>query len=247
MKQEMYAHLQEIEQTHWWYVARRKIVFDWLSDALVKYSSPNILDVGCGTGFNMEQLRKEGYNRITGLDFSLEALFFCRSRDLTNLVCSDATRPSLREDAFDIIVALDLIEHLDDDVQALCEFTRLLRSNGTLIVFAPAFEFLWGLQDEVSQHRRRYTARELREKLGTAGLQIEKLSYANMFLFPIIWAGRMLLRLSDYEINGVSENDLHPDWSNGLLQTVFLLERPLLRHVNLPIGVSLFCLATPNS
>jgi len=248
MKEEMYGHIHSIERTHWWYVARRKIVFDWVSQALADREAPRVLDIGCGTGFNLEQLRRietihSGHGYAVGLDFSSEALRFCRSRNLTRLVCGDGTRSPLRGESFDLIMALDVIEHLEDDGQAVREFARVLKPGGAVIIFAPAFGFLWGLQDEVSRHYRRYTAAELREKLESAGLTIDKLTYANAFLFPLIWAGRLVLRWSGHEIQGTSENDLHPQWSNGLLQAIFSAERPLLRHISLPLGVSLLCVA----
>ncbi|UCC99583.1 MAG: methyltransferase domain-containing protein, partial [Phycisphaerales bacterium] len=149
----------------------------------------------------------------------------------------------VRYQSFDVIMALDLIEHLDDDVQALQRFVRLLRPNGSLILFVPAFNLLWGLQDEVSHHCRRYTAGELRGKLEKADLRVNKLTYVNTFLFPLIWAGRIALRFFGSNAQIVSENDLHPGWSNGLLQAIFATERPLLRRVNFPFGVSLLCVA----
>lgn len=243
MKKEMYSHIQNVEQAHWWYVARRKIIFDWVFRMLADSPAPRVLDMGCGTGFNVEYLRDNGYSRVVGLDFSTEALILCQSRNLPYLVCGDGTRSPLRDESFDVIMALDLIEHLDDDVQTLRECARLLRPNGSLVIFVPAFSFLWSLQDEVSYHCRRYTVGELGQKLETVGLSIHKLTYANAFLFPLIWAGRIVLRLSGYDIQGTSENDLHPNWSNGLLQAIFAAERPLLRYVSFPFGVSLFGIA----
>jgi SAM-dependent methyltransferase len=243
MKIELYEQIQSIEQTHWWYVARRKLTFDWIFRALADHPSPRVLDIGCGTGFNLEHLRAKGYSRAIGLDLATDALIFCRSRNLANLACGDGTRPPFRHESFDVIIALDVIEHLDDDRQALREFSRLLRPNGSLIVFAPAFNFLWGLQDEVSHHRRRYTASGLRQKLEEMGLHVSKLTYANTFLFPLIFGGRMALRLFGSNGQIVSENDLHPGWSNNLLQTIFASETLLLRQINFPIGVSVLCVA----
>ncbi len=243
MKKEMYQHIQNVEQTHWWYVARRKIIFDWVLQVLAQYHNPRILDIGCGTGFNIEYLQANGYQQVTGLDFSPEGLSFCRSRHLSNLSCGDGARPPFSDASFEVIMALDLIEHLADDVQALQELARLLKPHGSLVIFTPAFNFLWGLQDDVSHHYRRYTAGELLQKLTGVGLKVNKLTYANTFLFPLILAGRTALRLSGNNIRGTSENDLHPGWSNNLLQAVFAAERPLLRHLNLPFGVSLLCIA----
>jgi SAM-dependent methyltransferase len=244
MKHEMYEHIYGVERGHWWYVARRAIVFEWLLGLLVDHAAPRVLDVGCGTGFNLECLREAGYDRAVGLDLSSEALAFCQSRALPCLIQGDGVCPPLRDGSFDVILALDMVEHLPDDARALAAFARLLKPGGSLVLFVPAFRFLWGLQDEVSHHYRRYTAGELRGKVATAGLSIRKLTYVNAFLFPLILGGRLVLRLLGNEIRGVSENDLHPGWSNGLLQAIFAAERPLLRHVNLPFGVSLFCIAT---
>ncbi|MEM7344611.1 MAG: class I SAM-dependent methyltransferase [Chloroflexota bacterium] len=244
MKQEMYAHIHTVETSHWWYVARRKIIFDWVLQILANYQTPHILDVGCGTGFNLDYLRDQGYTQVTGLDFSSDALKFCLSRDLSSMIYGDGAVPPLRNESFDLIMALDFIEHLEYDIAALQDLARLLKPGGSLVIFVPAFNFLWGLQDEVSHHYRRYTAGDLRKKLQKTDLTISKLSYANTFLFPAIWAGRQLISLSGNNVQGTSENDLHPGWSNGILQAIFAAERPLLRFMNLPVGVSLLCVAS---
>jgi SAM-dependent methyltransferase len=243
MKIEMYSHIYEVEQTHWWYVARREIIFDWTWQVLARYETPKILDIGCGTGLNLEYLRQQHYTDVVGLDFSAEAMRFCQSRHLPSLIQGDGTLPPLRSQSFDVIMALDLIEHLEDDLFALRSLARILKPGGTLIIFTPAFNFLWGLQDEVSHHFRRYTAPDLRRKVKSAGLEIDKLTYANMFLFPFIWAGRQALKLVNNNIQGTSENDLHPSWSNQILRRIFLAEKPLLRQIDLPLGVSVFCIA----
>jgi len=245
MQQEMYSHINGLEETHWWYVARRKIIFDWVLSVLSNYPSPRILDIGCGTGFNLDYLRQHNYTNLVGLDFSGDALQFCQTRYLSHLVCGDGTLPPLKAETFEVITALDLIEHLEDDVSALQSLAQLLTPNGSLIIFTPAFNFLWGLQDEVSHHFRRYTAGELKQKINQAGLTIKKLTYANSFLFPAILAGRLALRLyGNNNVSATSENDLHPGWSNHLLQSIFAAEQPLLRHIDFPIGVSLLCVAT---
>jgi hypothetical protein len=121
---------------------------------------------------------------------------------------------------------------------------RILRPGGRLILFTPAFAFLWSAQDRVSHHYRRYTAGELRSKLDAAGYRVEKLSYANTILFPVVWAGRTWLRWSGQSETVSDENHLHPAWSNGLLTQLFSIERPLLRRWDMPFGVSLLAVAT---
>jgi hypothetical protein len=121
------------------------------------------------------------------------------------------------------------------------QVARLLKPGGSLIIFTPAFNFLWGLQDEVSHHVRRYSAKELRDKAQASGLVIAKLTYTNMFLFPLVWGGRLMLRLRGTPDLVISENDLHPRWSNGILRRIFSAERPLL-NTRLSFGVSLLCM-----
>ena len=245
MEVEVYREIQRIEATHWWYVARRSIIFDWVVRRAGRLSDPRILDIGCGTGFNIAHLHGLGFTRVIGLDVAAEALNFCRSRYLTSLVQGDATRVPFVNGAFDIILALDLIEHVADDVAALRGLARLLAPGGVLVIFTPAFRFLWGHQDEVSRHFRRYTSAELRSKIEDAGLVVEKLTYANTFLMPLVWAGRVVDRRRRQRATAtVTENEMHPRWSNALLQRIFDAERPLLRVVNFPFGVSLLTLAS---
>jgi SAM-dependent methyltransferase len=238
----LYAQIRSIEADHWWYVGRRRIVFDWLAPMAAGYTAPRILDIGCGTGMNLQVLRDLGCRRTVGLDIAPEALAYCQGRHVGPLVQADGARLPFAPSSFDIVMALDLIEHVEDDVSALLEIARLLRPGGRLLIFTPAYQFLWSHQDEVSHHFRRYTATLLRDRLVQAGFRVEKLTYANTLLFPLVWFGRLSLRLRGRP-DAVSENDMHPSWANGALASIFSAERRALRHVNLPFGVSLLSVA----
>lgn len=237
----LYGEIQAIERDHWWYVGRRRIVFDWLRRIAPPAAHPRILDIGCGTGFNIEQLQSMGYHRVVGLDLSSEAIGFCRSRQLRSVVQGDATRAPFKDRSFDVILALDLIEHVADDVTAIRGLSSILAPGGSLVIFTPAFQFLWSRQDEISHHFRRYTARELKHKLTHAGLAIGKLSYANTILFPLVWGGRLAMRFLGPT---ASENQAHPTWANGALTTLFSAEREWLRFGAFPFGVSLLAVAS---
>ena len=243
MESELYDVIRRVEATHWWYAGRRAIVFDQLARLLPRGASPRVLDIGCGTGFNLEQTGALGVRGAVGLDLSAKALTFCRERGLAQLVRGDAAQPPFGDRTFDVVLALDLIEHVEDDRATLSGLWRVLKPGGRLIVFTPAFQFLWSAQDRVSHHFRRYTAPDLRSKLVAAGYTIDKLSYANTLLFPVVWGGRAVLRLSGRSGDVSSENDLHPRWTNAALAAVFAAERPLLRLVNFPFGVSLLAVA----
>jgi len=237
----LYDNIFQVEATHWWYLARRKIIFDWVERTMTTYKNPQILDIGCGTGFNIVYLNQLGYNKVVGLDFSPDALEYCRSRQLNVLICGNAENLPISQRCYDLILVLDIIEHLKDDRRALSEIFRALKPDGTLIIFVPAFQFLWSFQDEISHHQRRYNAMELKEKILHAGFKLMKLSYVNSILFPVVWLGRVILRVFPKYFNITSESQMNPSWMNGILYRIFLTELPLLRFMNFPFGVSILC------
>jgi SAM-dependent methyltransferase len=145
--------------------------------------------------------------------------------------------------AFDLVTALDVIEHIDDDVAALGELRRVLRPGGRLLVAVPAFTFLWGRQDEVSHHRRRYTRATLARALAQAGFAVVRESYFNTLLFPPIAAVRLGRRLLRRPGRRQSDFELGPARLNGLLGAVFGAEAALVARTDLPFGVSLLALA----
>src|SRR5690349_18005520 len=179
MDKSLYDQINAIEETHWWYVGRRRLIFEYVLQTLKKYPNPRILDLGCGTGYNIAQLKSHGYNDIFGLDFTFDALIYCFQRNLDHIVCGDATQSPFPAESFDVITALDIIEHIPDDEKSLRDVYRLLKPGGSFVIFTPAYQFLWSVHDEISHHERRYTARELRQKVEASGLVIDRLTYAN--------------------------------------------------------------------
>jgi SAM-dependent methyltransferase len=236
MQDHTYKILYEAEATHWWLTARREIVLDWIGHYYGGRTDLDVVDAGCGTGLMLVEL--ETYGRIRGFDISEYAIEFCRQRGLVNAERGDVTQLPLPGESADFVTAVDVLEHLDDDCQALAEWFRVLRPGGRLFLFVPAHRWLWSLQDEVSGHKRRYTKAELERKIGAAGFEIERSSYVSTLLFPLIWGGRLAIRVIRRFRALTTENTLHPKWSNPLLRSIFLLERPLLRRTNLPFGAS---------
>ncbi len=243
MQQHTYSIMHRVEETHWWFVGRRKIIESFIEcvcAGLGKRSTPlNVLDVGCGTGANLEMLSQFG--DAEGVDVSAEALDFCRARGLRRVKQGAAEELPYDDESFDLVTGLDVVEHLDDDVAGLKEMRRVLRPDGRAVLFVPAFMFLWGVQDDISHHRRRYTMAGLKDSVRKAGLEIERASYVNLSFFAPILFGRLLMRVTG--VRPASENNITIGALNGVLGKLFGAERFLLRHLNFPFGVSIICVA----
>lgn len=244
MQSHTYAIMREVEDKHWWYVGRRRIIADFvrrICDQLRKEgkNEPRILDIGCGTGGNLETL--SGFGSAEGVDISIEALDFCRARGLNNVRQGAAETLPYETGSFDLVTGLDVVEHLDDDVAGLREMRRVLRPGGRTLLFVPAFMFLWGVQDDVSHHRRRYTLPELKGKLQQAGLSVERASYANISFFGPILVGRLFMRVSG--LRPASENNINVGAFNKLFGKLLGAESWWLNRMSFPFGVSIICVA----
>jgi len=241
MKEHTYPIMFRVEQSHWWYTGRRKILESFLEDICSHITDrrPRILDVGCGTGANLLMLSK--YGDAEGVDISEDALAFCRERGLENVKLGAAEKLPYEDGTFDLVTALDVVEHLDDDLGGLREMRRVLRPGGRVLLFVPTFMFLWGLQDDVSHHRRRYRMPELRRVLEQAGFEVERTTYANITFFMPILAMRKLMRLTG--IKAETENNINVSALNGVLGSMLGAESFVLKYINIPFGVSGLCVA----
>lgn len=241
MMQHTYPILYKVEESHWWYIGRRRIIASFVERICseIKDHRPRILDVGCGTGANLVMLSQFG--DAEGVDISEDALSFCRERGLENVRHGAAEKLPYEDETFDLVTALDVVEHLDDDVAGLKEMRRVLRPGGHLLLFVPTFMFLWGVQDEVSNHRRRYRMPELRRTVEKAGFRVERTTYANITFFMPVLLIRKFMRLTG--IRTETENSINISALNGLFGRVFGAESRLLHHMNIPFGVSGLCVA----
>ncbi|HTH38440.1 MAG TPA: class I SAM-dependent methyltransferase [Pyrinomonadaceae bacterium] len=242
MQQHTYAIMDRVEDSHWWFVGRRAILESFLKGIVrslrSRIENPKILDVGCGTGANLEMLSQFG--SAEGVDVSDDALDFCRQKGLTVQKGLAETLP-YADETFDISTALDVIEHLDDDVAGLREMHRVTRSGGYSLIFVPAFMWLWGVQDDISNHRIRYTKSQIVERIEKAGFRVERATYANFTFFAPILGGRALMKLTG--IKPESENNVNISALNGLFGSIFSAERFWLKRFGFPFGVSIVVVA----
>ena len=242
MQQHTYAIMDGVEGSHWWFVGRRAILDSFLRQIIAKIRNPQsalrILDVGCGTGANIEMLSQ--YGEAEGVDVSDDALEFCRRKGLKVQKGLAETLP-FADETFDLTTALDVVEHLDDDIAGLKEMFRVTKNGGYSLIFVPAFMWLWGVQDDISNHRIRYTKSQIVERLKTAGYDIERATYANWTFFPPILAGRTIMKITG--IKPESENNITVSALNGVFGKLFGAERFWLRNFNFPFGVSIVVVA----
>jgi SAM-dependent methyltransferase len=245
MQHHTYAIMRRVEQSHWWFVGRRQIIRSFvlrLTQDLKSRAgdrSLNILDVGCGTGANLEMLSEFG--AAEGVDVSTEALSFCHARGLEKVKLGAAEALPYDDSSFDLATGLDVVEHLDDDLAGLQEMRRVLRPSGRALLFVPAFMFLWGVQDDISNHRRRYTLKGLKEVVRKAGFEIERATYVNISFFTPILLGRLFMQVTG--LRPESENNITIGFLNGVLGKLLGAERGPLRYINFPFGVSIICVA----
>lgn len=245
MKHEEYERMYRFEDTYWWFVARRHLIVSLLDSFYSREGRLNILDVGCGTGAMLDELASFG--NVTGADFAPEALAFCRARgDHYPLARADVRRLPFASNSFDVVTAMDIVEHIDDDKAATSEIFRVLRPGGRLFVTVPAFPSLWSEHDEALHHHRRYTAPRLKDLFQRVGFAVPKLSYTVTALFPPIWlyrqiSNRLPRRRSDGEKKADLVNFSQP--VNAALLALSEWETRLVQKINLPFGVTVVCVA----
>jgi SAM-dependent methyltransferase len=236
----IYQQMRSLEDRHWWFSSRRRIVGQILS--LVNLpKQARILDAGCGTGGNLNFLSQFG--EVTGVELDNGAAALARDRgNCTILKGSLPDKMPFAGQQFDLIVLLDVLEHIDDDKASLRTLQNLLVPRGFLVLTVPAFPFLWSMHDKEHHHKRRYRAKGLQEIIESAGLRIQYLSYFNTWLFPLVAAIRLARRVVPASEVGHDIN-LPKPLINRMLKALFSSERHWIGQHRMPFGVSLLAVA----
>ncbi len=248
MRVEEHQALFEVEDTYWWFVGRRRILHTLIRGALDRpgRTSRRIGDMGCGTGRNLMLLQEFGW--AVGTDLSPPALNWCRQRGLRELVAAEITRLPFAEGSLDLVTASEVLEHIQDDAAAVAELARIIRPGGLLLVTVPAYQFLWSEHDEALDHFRRYSAHQTRQLIEGAGLRVERLSHCVSFLLAPICLFRVLQRiLGRIRPRRAGRPKTAYIQMPGPISRLFVwllaVEAWLMRYVDLPVGVSIVCVA----
>lgn len=226
---------------HWWYAARRELLAEALAGRVPAGSVA--VDVGCGAGGSLGVLRQLGAGAVVGTDLEPKALAHASPRlGSASLTASRAERLPLRDEVADVLISLDVIEHLDDDVAALREYRRVLRLGATLAVSVPAYPSLWSSHDEWAGHRRRYRQATLVAALEGAGFEVERATHVFSFLVP----PALLLRRTPLRrlVSGSDDEASASPLVSKVLGGAARAERAVLRRTGrIPVGLSLLALA----
>jgi len=239
MDKEIYTQMSRHEDKHWWFAGRRKIIKSILDRFYEKTAFNKILEVGCGTGGNLALLSK--YGTLVAIELDDEALEVSAKRNICPIHKGSLPDQLQLTDKFDLICMLDVLEHIEDDLQSLHNIASRLNDNGMLLITVPAYNFLWSAHDEMHHHKRRYTRKQLKELILKNGLTIKYSTYFNTLLFPIVYSVRLVGKL----INKIQPPDVNTPSPviNWILQHFFQLEIPLLNMTTLPFGVSILVIA----
>ena len=240
MERAVYEAMAEHDERHWWYRARREVVAALIERAVQPPKNARLLEIGCGTGHNLAMLGKFG--EVDALEVDDIARGMAEDR-LGRSVLS-APLPELAglpDDRYDVVAALDVIEHIPDDKGALEGIARVLKPGGKLVMTVPAHQWMWSAHDVVNHHQRRYSKSGLKRLIEGSPLKLDSIGYLNSLLFPVAMAQRLASKISGKDDANLAPP---PEPINQALERVFAAERRVIGRVPLPPGLSLFAVAS---
>ncbi|TSC89679.1 MAG: methyltransferase family protein [Parcubacteria group bacterium Gr01-1014_3] len=242
MEKSLYADYERLEETHWWFTGRQKVISNMLNHKVIPRHVERALDVGCGTGFCTALVSKIA-DSVWCVEMADEMIGMLKKKD-KNLNIIKGEWPDVEvNQTFQFVTLFDSLEHIRDDRTALKKIESVLEPGGVMMVTVPAYKFLWSEHDTISHHQRRYTKKQMRAAISEAtGLTIVKMTYFNTFFFPPIALFRLIKNLFGIRTSG-SDVFAMPKILNSVMGWLFGLEGKLLRWVSFPFGASLLCIA----
>ena len=240
MERTDYREMAELDQRHWWYRGRRRVLAELIRRLAMHPENGKILEIGCGTGHNLPMLA--GFGDLDALELDDEARAIAERRLGRSVMSSPL--PELAEVAdrtYDLIAALDVIEHIDDDEAAVAAIAAKLKPGGKYVMTVPAHAWMWSAHDVVNHHRRRYSKASLKRLIDGSPLRLERIGYFNSLLFPLAAGQRLASKIRGKDSADVR---LPPAPVNAALEAVFAAERHFVGRLPLPPGLSLFAVAS---
>jgi SAM-dependent methyltransferase len=235
MERKVYEQMAQLDQCHWWFTARRRILAELIERVVRPPKNARILELGAGTGHNLAMLSRFGTVEASELDSVAREL----ASERLGREVKEAALPDLSmfpADSYDLIALLDVLEHVPDDKGSLAAILGRLKPGGALLLTVPANRWMWSAHDVAHHHHRRYRKSEIEKLARDAGFDIELLSPFNSLLFPPIAAVRLLGKVTGKDD---SDDAMPGALVNKTLDTIFGLERSLIGRVPMPFGVSL--------
>jgi SAM-dependent methyltransferase len=235
MERKVYEQMAQLDQRHWWFTARRRILAELIERVARPPKDARILELGAGTGHNLAMLSRFGTVEASELDSAAREL----ASERLGREVKEAALPDLSmfpAESYDLIALLDVLEHVPDDKGSLAAILTRLKPGGALLLTVPANPWMWSAHDVAHHHHRRYRKSEIEKLARDAGFEIELLSPFNSLLFPPIAAVRLAGKLTGKDD---SDDAMPGALVNRMLDTIFGLETSLIGRVPMPFGVSL--------
>ncbi|WP_028295636.1 class I SAM-dependent methyltransferase [Olivibacter sitiensis] len=236
----------ELEEKHWWFMARRHVVLQLVKQLGVSKEA-KILDIGASGGALAWHLKEQGYLDLYLVDNSPHAINKCHSRGMVNAFLMDGEAPDFAAGSFDLLIASDCLEHLEHDERALSNWSELLKDGGVAIIFVPAYRFLWSEHDVINQHFKRYDKTTLLKKLHAAGFAVLRAGYWNFLLFFPTVLYRLCSRFFTRGKAQANQLFFTPSWINRVIVSWMKVENKAMRWITYPFGVSTFAIVKKDS
>ncbi len=239
-----YEKMSKMEDEYWWHVGRLAI-FDKQLEKLSSKKKLKILNIGCGTGGTVRMLEKHG--DVTNVDISDEAIKYMKEKGFPNVIKVDGIKLPFEDNTFDLVASFDVLEHIEEDVEALEEWRRVLKPQGHIIVSVPAYKWLWSQHDVSLHHHRRYTSQSLKASAVAAGLKNKRLSYAISFSLPLVAGFRLLNKALGRKMDAETSYVAVPPQVNKAFIKLLKAESRAQKVLRFPFGTTVLGQFTKDS